>query len=39
MLSQDEYNSMQKTLRLLNDKKSLSALLESHNDRDRYFIV
>ncbi len=34
MLSQDEYNSMQETLRLLNDKKSLSALLESYNDRD-----
>lgn len=34
MLSQDEYNSMQETLRLLNDKKSLSALLASHDDRD-----
>ena len=35
MLAQDEYESMQETLRLLNDKKSLSALLESHRDRDK----
>jgi len=34
MLAQEEYESMQETLRLLNDKKSLSALLESHKHRD-----
>jgi len=34
MLSQEDYNSMQETLRLLNDKKSLSALLDSHRARD-----
>jgi len=34
MLAQDEYESMQETLRLLNDKRSLSALLESHKHRD-----
>jgi len=36
MLAQEEYESMQETLRLLNDKKSLSALLESHNHRDEH---
>lgn len=35
MLAQDEYDSMIETLRLLSDKKSLSALLDSHNDRDK----
>ncbi len=34
MIAQDEYNSMQETLRLLNDKKSLKALLDSHQQRD-----
>ena len=34
MLAQDEYDSMKETLRLLSDKKSLSALLDSHNHRD-----
>ena len=36
ILAQDEYESMQETLRLLNDKKSLSALLESHKHRDEH---
>ena len=35
MIAQDDYESMQETLRLLNDKKSLNALLNSHNDRDK----
>jgi len=34
MISQEQYDSMQETLRLLSDKKSLSALLDSHNKRD-----
>jgi len=34
MLAQEEYNNIQETLRLLYDKKSLSALLESHKNRD-----
>jgi len=36
MLAQDDYEGMQETLRLLNDKKSLSALLESHKHRDEH---
>ena len=36
MLAQDDYNSIQETLRLLSDKKSLSALLESHKHRDEH---
>ena len=35
MLAEDEYNSMKETLRLLSDKKSLSALLASHDERDK----
>ncbi len=34
MISQDDYESMQETLRLLADKKSLRALLDGHNSRD-----
>ena len=34
MIAQDEYESMQETLRLLADKKSLKALLEGHDYRD-----
>jgi len=34
MIAQDEYESMQETLRLLADKKSLKALLEGHDCRD-----
>jgi len=36
ILAQDEYDSMKETLRLLHDKKSLSALLESHKHRDNH---
>jgi len=35
VLPQDDYNSMQETLRLLMDKKSLSALLEGHQIREQ----
>jgi PHD/YefM family antitoxin component YafN of YafNO toxin-antitoxin module len=34
MIAQDDYNAMQETLRLLRDKKSLKALLDSHQQRD-----
>jgi PHD/YefM family antitoxin component YafN of YafNO toxin-antitoxin module len=34
MVDQDEWESIQETLRLLQDKKSLNALLESHKLRD-----
>jgi PHD/YefM family antitoxin component YafN of YafNO toxin-antitoxin module len=34
MVDQDEWESIQETLRLLQDKKSLKALLESHKLRD-----
>jgi len=34
MIAQDDYNAMQETLRLLSDKKSLKALLDSHQVRD-----
>ncbi len=34
MLAQEDYESMQETLRLLGDKKSLKALLDSHQQRD-----
>lgn len=34
MIPQTDYESMQETLRLLADKKSLKALLDSHEDRD-----
>lgn len=34
VLPQEDYESMQETLRLLMDKKSLSALLQSHIDRE-----
>lgn len=34
MIDQSEWDSMQETIRLLKDKKSLSALLESHRMRD-----
>lgn len=36
LMPQDEYESMQETLRLLNDKKSLKALLDSHQQRDNH---
>jgi len=35
MLPQDDYESMMETLRLLEDKKSLKALLDSHTLRDQ----
>ncbi len=34
VIDQDEWESIQETLRLLKDKKSLKALLESHKIRD-----
>ncbi len=34
MLTQKDYESMQETLRLLSDKKSLKALLDAHQKRD-----
>ena len=34
MIPQLDYESMQETLRLLSDKKSLKALLDGHNSRD-----
>lgn len=34
MIPQDDYESMQETLRLLADKKSLKALLDGHYSRD-----
>lgn len=34
MISQVDYESMQETLRLLADKRSLKALLDSHESRD-----
>lgn len=35
MIPKDDYESMQETLRLLSDKKSLKALLDGHKDRDK----
>jgi len=35
MIAQEDYNAMQETLRLLSDKKSLMALLDGHNQRER----
>jgi PHD/YefM family antitoxin component YafN of YafNO toxin-antitoxin module len=34
IIPQEDYDSMQETLRLLMDKKSLSALLQGHINRD-----
>jgi PHD/YefM family antitoxin component YafN of YafNO toxin-antitoxin module len=34
VISQEEYDSMQETLRLLSDKRALGALLEGHRQRD-----
>lgn len=34
LLPQEDYESMLETLRLISDKKSLKALLESHSIRD-----
>jgi len=34
MIPQEDYDSIVETLRLLADKKSLNALLQSHNQRD-----
>jgi len=34
MINEDNYNSMLETLKLLSDKKSLKALLDSHFARD-----
>ena len=34
MIPEDDYESMQETLRLLSDKKSLRALLDGHHTRD-----
>ena len=39
MIAQDDYNSMQETLRLLQDKKSLKALLNSHQLRDNGEVI
>lgn len=38
MIPQEDYESMQETLRLLADKKSLKALLDSHYARDKNII-
>ena len=38
MIPQDDYESMQETLRLIADKKSLKALLDSHDARDNDII-
>ncbi len=38
ILPQEEYESMQETLNLLMDKKSLNALLTSHHDRDAGYV-
>ena len=35
VIDQDEWESIQETLRLLKDKRSLRALLESHERRDQ----
>lgn len=35
VIDQDEWESIQETLRLLRDKRSLKALLESHKMRDK----
>jgi len=35
ILPQEDYESMQETLRLLADKKSLIALLNGHSDREK----
>ncbi len=34
LLTQEDYESMQETLRLLSDKKPLKALLDAHQQRD-----
>ena len=34
LISQEEFESMQETLRLLSDKRSLNALLEGHSRRE-----
>jgi len=34
LIEQTEWESIQETLRLLNDRRSLKALLESHRSRD-----
>ena len=34
VIPQEEYDSMRETLRLLSDKRALSALLEGHRQRD-----
>jgi PHD/YefM family antitoxin component YafN of YafNO toxin-antitoxin module len=39
ILPEEEYTSMQETLKLLGDKKSLNALLTSHQDRDSGYIA
>ena len=39
MIAQDDYESMQETLRLLSDKKSLNALLNSHHNRDKNIVI
>ena len=38
MLPQEDYESMQETLRLLMDKNSLRALLDGHNVREKGLI-
>ncbi len=38
MIDKDYWEEIQETLRLLRDKKSLAALLESHQQREQGFI-
>ncbi len=38
IIPEEEYSSMKETLKLLEDKKSLSALLISHRDRDSGYV-
>jgi len=35
MIPQDDYESMKETLKIISDKKSLKALLDSHDARDK----
>jgi len=39
MIPQDDYEAMQETLRLLQDKKSLKALLDGHEQRDKNQVI
>ncbi len=39
ILPEEEYSSMKETLKLLEDKKALHALLSSHRDRDSGYVA